>query len=110
MQILPTSDVSETKRTSLLYLMSCLCNDGVTLPLSDFARFCFVTASTEDLIAALELPAADQVVCESWKMSPQQWYSGLRQALYQRLVEALQSEATESGMPEPMPYGRPGQC
>lgn len=110
MQIISMSDVGETKRTALLYVMSCLCNDGVTLPLSDFARFCFITATTEDLIAALELPAADPVVCESWKMSPQQWHSGLRQALYQRLVDALLSESIESGIPEPMPHGRQGQC
>lgn len=112
MQILLTSDVSETKRNALLYVMSCLCNDGVTLtlPLSDFARFCSTTATTEDLIAALELPAANPAVCENWKMSPQQWYSGLRQALYQRLVDALQSESIEAFMPEPVPHGRSGQC
>ena len=110
MQIVFTSDVGETKRTSLLYVMGCLCNDGVTLPLTDFARFCASTTTTEDLIAALELPAADPVVCQNWKMSPEDWYWGLRQALYQHLVEALRSESIEHGTPDQLPEGRAGQC
>lgn len=110
MQIANTFDVDETKRAALLYVMSCLCGDDVTVPSTEFARFCSTTASTEDLIAALELPSACPADCQSWSISPEQWYSGLRQALYQRIVEALQSHSLEYEMREPVITGRPGQC
>jgi hypothetical protein len=110
MRVVQTSDIAETKRAALLYLLACFCNDGISLPLSDFARFCSATASTEDLVAALELSEADRADCESWQISPEQWHYGLRQALYQHIVEAIHSERGEYEIPETIIHGRPGQC
>lgn len=110
MQVGCKSDIGETKRAALLYLLACFCNDGVGLPLTDFARFYSATASTEDLVAALELSEADRADCESWQISPEQWYSGLRQALYQHIVEAIHSETGEYEIPEAAIHVKPGQC
>jgi hypothetical protein len=110
MQVVCTHDVVETKRAALFYLLACLCNDGVSLPLTEFARYCSATASTEDLIAALELHEADRAGCESWMISSEQWFTGLRQALYQHIVAAIHSETGECEIPEAAIHVRPGQC
>lgn len=104
------TDVRETKRTALFYIMGCFCNDDLSMPLSQFARFCSITATTEDLIAALELPAANEDDCHNWKISSVEWYLGLQQALYQHIIEALKSESIEYDGPEPLTTARPGRC
>lgn len=110
MRVVLTSDVVETKMTALFYLLGVFCNDDAQSPMSDFSRFCSATASTEDLIAALELPEADRADCDSWQISPDQWRSGIRQALYQHIVEAIRSEASDGDLPNTPIHERPGQC
>lgn len=111
MQVLHSLNLTETKRAALFYIMDCFCNDiGFSVPLSDFARFCTVTTSTEDLIAALELSDADPADCKSWGISPEEWHFALRQALYQQIVEALLSETKDFDIPDPPTYGAPGTC
>jgi hypothetical protein len=110
MRILISTDVSETKRTALLYLVESFCNDAVSFPSSDFARFLSRRSSTEDLVAALELPEADLHDCAAWNLSSEEWYAAQRQALIQHIVEALQSEATGSEQNKLLTHGRPGEC
>ena len=111
MQVLHSLDLTETKRAALFYLMDRFCNDvGFSAPLSSFARFCTVTTSTEDLIAAIELASADLTDCKSWGISPEEWHFGLRQALYQQIVEALLSESNDFDISDSPAYGTPGTC
>ena len=89
------TDIGETKRTALTYLLSIFCNEQTRLPEGDFARFFARVASTEDLVAALELAKADINDCERWGLSPDQWRAGIKQALYLHIVEAMHSECAD---------------
>lgn len=110
MRILISTDVCETKRTALLYLVEAFCNDSVSFPSSEFSRYLCRRSSTEDLVAALELPDADLHDCAAWNLSAEEWYAAIRQALFQHIVEALQSEATGSEQHKLLIHGSPGQC
>ena len=89
------TDISETKTAALMYLLSIFCNEHARLPESGFARFCARTGRMEDLVAALELAQADEDDCQKWAISSEQWFVGVKQALYLRLVEALHSESAQ---------------
>lgn len=58
--------------------------------LSGFSEACYNQNSIEDMISCLERCEVDNIDCETWKLSHQEWRSAIADALRAAIVDRIE--------------------